>query len=213
MSPDTDVYNIGLPLPRTHQKDIVVQLNLYSSKELKYIHLTAFLEVLQNDPNLSCIPAAKIPQIFQSLYVSTGCDYTFFSEIGKASFYRCLFQDAEFITSGNSSFLGSLADTNLSDNQFKIGFLALLRLIGSVYFRKQRSGFSQSNPKIHYCTLQKPEQTDLECHIQWLEDIRIKVSEDVTLKIKWYQQQMLYKNIGKGAAGYWTCGDKPISLT
>ena len=147
MSPDTDVNNIGLPLPSTHQKDIVVQLNLYSSKELKYIHLTAFLE-------------QKYHKYFSPYMCQQDVTtHHFFSEIGKASFYRCLFQDAEFITSGNSSFLGSLADAKLSDNQFEIGFLALLRLIGSVYFRKQRSGFSQSNTKAitaHSRKLSKP---------------------------------------------------------
>ncbi len=76
MSPDTDIYNIGLPLLSVCDKNIMVQLNPYYSKELKYLHFTAFLQVLQNDPDLSSIPAEKIPQIFQSLFVSTWCDYS-----------------------------------------------------------------------------------------------------------------------------------------
>ena len=176
MSPDTDIYNIGLPLPSISNKNIVVQLNPYSSKELKYLDLTAFLEVW-NDPDLSFIPAANIPQIFQSLFVSTGCDYiSVFSEMGKASFSRYFYQHAEFISSGNS-FPGTLADTGLTNNQFETGFLAFLRLVGSVYFKKHKSGFSQSTPRSHYCTFQNLGLTPLESHEQWIEDIRTKVGE------------------------------------
>ena len=154
MSPDTDIYNIGLPLPSISNKNIVVQLNPYSSKELKYLDLTAFLEVW-NDPDLSFIPAANIPQIFQSLFVSTGCDYiSVFSEMGMASFYRYFYQHAEFISSGNS-FPVTLADTGLTNNQFETSFLAFLRLVGSVSFKKHKSGFSQSTPRSHYCTFKK----------------------------------------------------------
>ena len=134
---------------------------------MKFIHLTAFLEVLQNDPDLSCIPAVRIPQIFLSLYVSTGCDYTsLFSETGIASFYPCLFQDQEFITSGNSIFSGSLAETKLHDNQFGNWLFGNFEINWFSLFRKHKSAFSHSNPKSHYRTFQKPEQTHLECCIQ-----------------------------------------------
>ena len=144
-----------LPLCKHHfffikNKEINTQ-----TKELKYLDLTAFLEVLRNDPDLSSIPAVNIPQIFQSLFVSTGCDYiSFFSEMGKASFYRYFYQHAEFISSGNS-FPGTLADTGLTNNQFETGFLAFLRLVVSVYFKKHKSGFSQSTPRSHYSTFKK----------------------------------------------------------
>ncbi len=178
MSTDTDIYNIGLPLLSVCDKNIMVQLNPYYSKELKYLHFTAFLQVLQNDPDLSSIPAEKIPQIFQSLFVSTGCDYiSFFSEMGKASMYRTFYQDAEFISSGNFPFLGTLADTEIISDQFEIGFLAFLRLIGAAYFKKHKNGFEHTKPRSHYCTFNKPGLSPLECHTQWLQDVRIKVSE------------------------------------
>ncbi len=175
MSPDTDIYNIGLPLLSVCNKNIMVQLNHYYSKELKYLHFTAFLQVLQNDPDLSSIPAEKIPQIFQSLFVSTGCDYiSFFSEMGNASMYRTFYQDTEFLSSGNFPFLGTLADTEIISDQFESGFLAL---ISAAYFKKHKNGFEHTKPRSHYCTFNKPGLSPLECHTQWLQDVRIKVSE------------------------------------
>lgn len=127
MSPDTDIYHIGLPLQSIANKEIIVQLNKYTSKELKYFDFSAFQEVLRKDPDLSTIPSNLLPQVFQSLFVTTGCDYTsFFSEIGKATFYRYFYQDAEFISSGNAAVPGTLADINLSDDKYELGFLAFM---------------------------------------------------------------------------------------
>ena len=65
----------------------------------------------------------------------TGCDYiSFFSRIGKTTFYRYFFQHAEFITSGQLQ--GTLADIELRDNSFEKGFLSFLRLVGVTYFKK-----------------------------------------------------------------------------
>ncbi len=78
-------------------------------------------------------------QIFQSLFVSTGCDYiSFVSENGKATFYRYFYQNAEFITSG-TTVPGTLEDIELENNQYDLGFLAFIRLVGSTYFRKKQN--------------------------------------------------------------------------
>ncbi len=63
MSPDTDIYNIGLPLLSVCDKNVMVQLNPYYSKELKYLHFTAF-------------PDKKIAIIFKSRVTpGRGCIY------------------------------------------------------------------------------------------------------------------------------------------
>ena len=97
-SPDTDCYHIGMTMLGAQDKSVIVQLNKYSSKELRFLHLSNLIQVLKNDPDLSSLTPDRIPQIFQTLFVSTGCDYvSYFSGIGKATFYKHFFQNAEFI--------------------------------------------------------------------------------------------------------------------
>lgn len=112
-SPDTDVYNIGLPLPSIQEKDVIVQVSTYSARELKFLHLSNLVTALKNDTDLARIHYKTLPQVFQTIYVATGYDYTsFFSEIGKATFLRYLYQSADFITGENNpDTLGTLADT------------------------------------------------------------------------------------------------------
>ena len=89
VSPDTDVYMIGLPLYHGENKDIIVQINPYNKREVQYLHLTALITVLQNDPDLAEIDQHNITHIFQSLYIASGSDYTsFFSGIGKSTFMK-----------------------------------------------------------------------------------------------------------------------------
>ena len=64
-----------LPLEHGSEKNIVVQLSTFNSKDLKYLHLSTFVTVLQNDPDLSAIPSQLIPQVFQTIFMATGCDY------------------------------------------------------------------------------------------------------------------------------------------
>jgi len=76
--------------------------------------------------------------------VCTGCDYiSFFSQLGKATFLRYFFQYASFITGGEQP--GTLADTQLNERSYKLGFLAFMRLIGTVYFMKHATGFNTSS--------------------------------------------------------------------
>ena len=112
VSPDTDVYMIGLPLNHGN-RDIIVQINPHNKRELQYIHLTALVEVLNNDPDIAEIHHKdKIQKMIQTLYIASGCDYiSFFKGIGKATFIKCFFAHANFI-SGNPDYPGTLAHTS-----------------------------------------------------------------------------------------------------
>ncbi len=172
-SPDTDIYHIGLPLNHGNQKEIIVQINTYNSKDLTYLHLPALVTAFTNDPDLSSVPSQILPQIFQTIFVATGCDYTsFFSGIGKATFLRYFYQNAEFITSGKGNAPGTLADVGLDGTSFDTGFLAFLRLVGVVYFKKHASGFSAPTPASHFNKFDTQELTPIQKHQQWLDDIR-----------------------------------------
>ena len=125
ISPDTDVYHIGLPLRCTTDKQITVQVSAVSSRQIKLVNLTELVSALKRDPDLAGIDPHLLPQILQTLYALSGCDYiSFFSRIGKATFFRYFFQYSSFITTGDQSNTpGSLANTALNDD-CDTGFLA-----------------------------------------------------------------------------------------
>ena len=82
ISPDTDVYHIGLPLKCVSEKQIIVQLSAVNSSQLKLLNLSALVNALRNDPDLAHIHPRTLPNILQTLYVATGCDYiSFFSQL------------------------------------------------------------------------------------------------------------------------------------
>ena len=41
LSPDTDVYHIGMPLESTHSKKVIVQISPVNSRQLKFLDMTA----------------------------------------------------------------------------------------------------------------------------------------------------------------------------
>ena len=104
-----------------------------SSRELNFLNLTQLLVALKTDPDLSHIHPDILPQVLQTLHVSTGCDYTsFFSKIGKATFFRYFCQYASFITSGSDPTTpGTLSHTSIPSDEHKLGFLAFIRLVGT----------------------------------------------------------------------------------
>ena len=66
----------------------------------------------------------------QQVYIVTGCDYvSYFSGIGKATFLNCFYQHADFILANEDI---SMTCTSTSTQ----GFLSLIRLIGTVYLKK-----------------------------------------------------------------------------
>ena len=175
LSPDTDIYHIGLPLNR-QSKQVVVQVSPINSNELKFLDICALHLALQNDPDLSGMAPNSLPQIIQTLFVCTGCDYiSFFSGIGKATFLRYFFQYASFISGANSQ--GSLSDIEFQDD-YKKGFLAFLRLVGTVYFKKHASGFDTPSPPTHF--LQFAHADPSVQHKQWINDIRQNIADRTT---------------------------------
>ena len=175
LSADTDTYHIGCALKTATSKDIIIQLNKISSRELKYLHLTNLLKALANDPDLAHINPTELPQILQTLYVCTGCDYTsFFSRVGKATFLRYFFQHASFITSTCTAEAtrGTLANVGLENSDFEKGFLAFTRLVGTAYFKLHSSSFQCTSPATHFMSLFNKELTVQEHHSKWLESIR-----------------------------------------
>ncbi len=91
LSPDTDVYHIGLTLV-IPDEIVTVQLSRPCDKELKLINVNNLLDLLRRDPDLVHVPEQCIPRIIQVLFANTGCDYISFSSgIGKAFFLKFFF--------------------------------------------------------------------------------------------------------------------------
>ena len=121
------------------------------------------------------------------LFITSGCDYiSFFSNIGKASFLRYFFQYASFITSNKPETPGTLADTSLKEKTYEIGFLAFIRLIGTIYFKKCATAFETSSPEAHFHKFITHSQTIKEQHLNWLNDIR----ENIWDRIK-FENEMI----------------------
>ena len=75
----------------------------YTDERARYLHMTNMLSALSKDPDLSEIHIQSRPQVLQSIYVATGCDYTsFFNGLGKVTFLATFFQHAAFIAGRNS---------------------------------------------------------------------------------------------------------------
>ena len=105
LSPDTDIYHIGLPLQHG-SRNIFISVSINSTCTSQLL-----LQYYKMTPTSQ--PSHQlIPQIFQTIFVATGCDYiSFFSGIGKATFLR--YQHAEFISSGKYNLPGTLADVEI----------------------------------------------------------------------------------------------------
>ena len=137
-SPDTDIYNIGIGIYEEIQKDIIVQINI-PSKENKYLYMSNLTVALKSDPDLAMVNPEVLNRIMQTLYIATGCDYiSYFKTIGKKTFLDTYYQHASFIN--GSRMPGCLSQTYPGNKEQ--GFLAFLRLVGTVYFRKHISTFS-----------------------------------------------------------------------
>ena len=107
------------------------------------------------------------------IYVATGFDYTSFNEIEKATFLRYLFQYATFITAGNDlDTPGTLADTQLEQDKYKLCYLAFIRLLGTIYFKKHSSGFHTQCPQAHFATFKDENLLIKEQNLKWLDDLR-----------------------------------------
>ena len=70
-SPDTDVYHIGLPLVTSHLCDVYVRISMFSSLDHRYMSLNTLCKALQDDPDLASLPREILPQLLQTLFIST----------------------------------------------------------------------------------------------------------------------------------------------
>ena len=141
--------------------------------------MSALSKALVNDPDLANVNTTILSQVIQTMFVCTGCDYTsFFCKVGKATFLRYFFQYAAFITGTESQ--GTLADTSLEGETYKNGFLAFLRLIGTVYFKKHVTAFETPSPANHFLNFSSAHTTIQQHHQDWLEDIRQNIADRIT---------------------------------
>ena len=69
LSPDTDIYHIGLPIITTTEFDIVVQLSSFSSLEHRLLDMQALIKALRNDPDLAVIDPAFSSSVIQMIYI------------------------------------------------------------------------------------------------------------------------------------------------
>ena len=135
-SPDTDTFMVGLPLLSVSECKVVVRLDMPGAKDQIYLDMVKLTQMIKYDPDLSTIPAENRASIVQICYAASGCDFTsFFSGVGKATFFSALFRYASFVCSG----AGSLQDVDKT-----CSFLAFLRLVISAYYCKYRSAFNSS---------------------------------------------------------------------
>lgn len=175
-SPDTDVYNIGVPIvDQCSQKEVIVQINVAKSRELKYLHINNLVRALQDDPDCGTLPRDKLTRIFLVLFVSSGCDFiSYFSGYGKGGFLNTFYQHASFIT-GKQSY-GHLSDTS------EEGFYSFLRLIGCLYFKKYYSAIvSIRGIDTPQQLLQSFPSSSLgDQHTQWYNAIRSIVSDRIS---------------------------------
>ena len=173
-SPDTDVYHIGMPIINKHQHlDVFIQLKGRCEDVKRYFSMKAFIQALENDPDLAHVPKDKRTKVLQATYIATGSDYTsYFRGIGKIFFLNVLYQHAKFIT-GELSTAGSLADLN--DDNAHMGLLAFIHLVGCSYHKKHLSSFRLNTPEALYHSVVS--KTNIDAHKEWLNIIRTTVWE------------------------------------
>ena len=138
-------------------------------KPPKYMSMYKLQESLSSDPDLATIPEEERAKTIQSLFVLTGCDFTsFFSGIGKTSFFNTFMKHARFIA-GTESLSGSLSENSHTTE----GFMAFMRLTGCAYFNKHHSAFGGvQTPSSLYYSLGQSGISQYDQHCKWLSTIR-----------------------------------------
>ncbi len=181
-SPDTDVYNIDLPLLSSiSNKQVIVQLNVPHSPTHSYLHLSNLITALELDPDLASLPRSSLCNIFQLLFICSGCDYvSYFHGHGKVAFLNTFFQHAPFITGEHAD--GLLSDTG--EDVKERGFLSSLRLIGTLYSKKHISAMASlknvETPQQLYNSI--TEASIKEKHVAWYNTISSIVCERISDK-------------------------------
>jgi hypothetical protein len=111
------------------------------------------------------------------LFVSTGCDYiSYFKHLGKSTFLNTFFQHASFINE-----IQSLSE--ITEGSRELGFLAFLRLIGTVYFKKHLASFisiHNVNTPVQLFNSIEPSLSLQDRHKKFLQLIRSVNSDRIT---------------------------------
>lgn len=63
ITPDTDVYMVGLCLNCTKSKEIIAQINPYNVRQLRLLHLSRLLTALETNPDLAKVQSSYLPNI------------------------------------------------------------------------------------------------------------------------------------------------------
>ena len=167
-------------MPKLEAKSLsLVQVNVAHSRDLRYVQIKNIPKVLENDPDVASLPPGDAVAIFYMLFVVSGCDYiSYFNGFGKGTFLNIFYQYAEFVTGKNSS--GLLC--HYSEDNKAVGFLAFLRLIGSLYFKKHYSAVvslkSVETPQQLLNSF--PSHSEVDQHKAWFNAIRSIVSDRIT---------------------------------
>lgn len=175
LSPDTDVYHIGLPIITDTHLNVIVRLSPFSSAELRLLNMQALNTAFNNDPELAPIPPFSIGSVMQALFVCTGCDF-----ISLNTFYEY----CNFICANSDQAPGLLCDR-------EEGLLSFFRLVGCAYFKKHKSAFIPTylTPMSLFNSLEKDGITCFVHHFNWLDLVR----ERIWSKIK-YEEEMIPSN-------------------
>ena len=170
ISPDTDVYHIGLPLISPTDK-VLVQLSKPSEKGLKLLDLCLLADILKRDPNLSHIADGDVAQIIQTLFVATGCDYvSFFSGIGKNFFF---FSNAMFIMADHPRALCTAFESKNLYEQAQSSLLPFIRLVGCAYMKKHANAFYGQTPESLFNSFSGASSpTEQHTNLKWLDHLR-----------------------------------------
>ena len=155
--------------------DVFVRFSIFSSQEHQYLSITNLLTSLCGDPDLSSVPRDILPNVLQTLFICTGCDYvSYFAGYGKATFLRVFFQHAQFI---NTASIGTLADTCGPSQESE--FLSFVRLVGTVYMKNHLASFKYDCPRTMFNSF--PSDDPIVQHKQWYNCIRSTVWENINL--------------------------------
>ena len=102
--------------------------------------------------------------------------------MGKATFLQYFFQNTEFIAGESQYTQGSLSDTLLHNDVYKQGFLAFIRLIGTVYFKKHVTAFESNSPESHFKSFITSSTDIKEHHRNWFDDNQQNTWDRITFE-------------------------------
>ena len=174
LSPDTDVYHIGLPCIINSDLNVMVRLSPFSSPQLRILDMQTLIAALNNDPELAVIPETLRPLLLQKVYIATGCDFiSFFKGFGKSTFLATLYEFCQFICSNSGQTPGILTDCDMHNH----GFLSFVHLVGCAYYRKHKSAFlpSYSTPMMLFRALYQDNILCSDHHARWLDFVRDRI--------------------------------------